>query len=87
MWLLPPSGSRSLPIFYFDVSDDALRPNPEGLIFASAEEAEIAGIVFAGEFLRDHPYLICGGQQLSVTIRDVRRKTIKVVSMFSSSLS
>ncbi|MEN2785850.1 DUF6894 family protein [Sphingomonas qilianensis] len=59
-----------MPLFHFDLADHVREPDPEGTVLPSVAAARIQAIVFAGEYLRDHPKLINEGRDFRVEVSD-----------------
>ena len=59
-----------MPLFHFNLADHVRDPDLEGTELASTDEARVQAIIFAGEYLRDNPGLIDGGEVFRVEVTD-----------------
>ncbi|WP_326522737.1 DUF6894 family protein [Sphingomonas sp.] len=59
-----------MPRYYFDLSDHEQSTDRTGVEFRDADMARKHAVVFAGEYLRDHPELIWDGKEIRVIVRN-----------------
>ncbi len=72
-----------MPRYFFDIGEDRYDKDTEGTDLADDDEARVQAVVFAGDYLRDHPEVVWEGSRFSVTVRgegDVVLQTIMVTS-------
>jgi len=68
-----------MPRYYFELWDEQVRSDDEGSEMASVEEARLHGILFAAEYLRDHPELLGRSREVRVTVRDEQARIVQTV--------
>lgn len=59
-----------MPRYFFDIVNHDRYVDDEGTELASADEARVQAVIFAGDYLRENPGLVGDGGHLSVTVRD-----------------
>ena len=61
-----------MPRYFFDIHNHERYVDEEGTELANANDARQQAVIFAGDYLREHPTLVCGGSRFRVTVRDER---------------
>ena len=56
-------------LFYFDIADHETYTDEIGSDFRDADAARAGAVVFAGDYLKDHPELIWDGRRATVHVR------------------
>ena len=59
-----------MPRYYFDVTDEEKHQDQDGTELRDDAQARIQAIIFAGEYLRDHPSIVWDGHRFSVRVAD-----------------
>ncbi|WP_380782334.1 DUF6894 family protein [Sphingomonas sp. R86520] len=59
-----------MPRYFFDMANSTRDIDEEGTELASADDARVQAVVFAGDYLRDQPGLVWDGGQFAVAVRD-----------------
>lgn len=59
-----------MPRYFFDIDDHKHDVDDEGTELADDDEARIQAVIFAGDYLRDHPGMVWDGTRFSVAVRD-----------------
>ena len=59
-----------MPLFHFNIADHVREPDLEGTELSDKDEARLQAIIFAGEYLRDNPWLIADGHDFRVEVTD-----------------
>ncbi len=59
-----------MPRYFFDIDNHERYVDDEGTELANADEARMQAVIFAGDYLREHPALVRNGSQFSVAVRD-----------------
>lgn len=73
-----------MPLYYFDLDDHDAEPDPTGTDLTNDDAARVQAVVFAGEYLRDHPDLVWDGQEIRVVVRDADRRILMTVITLSA---
>jgi len=68
-----------MPRYFFELWDHEIRPDDEGSEMASVEEARLHGVLYAAEYLRDHPELLRESREVRVTVRDEAARIVQTV--------
>ncbi|PTQ63913.1 hypothetical protein C8J45_104158 [Sphingomonas sp. PP-CE-3G-477] len=61
-----------MPRYFFDTDNHTHDGDNEGTDLADDDEARVQAIIFAGDYLRDHPGIVSAGNRFSVSVRDAR---------------
>ncbi len=59
-----------MPRYFFDIDNHTHDADDEGTNLADDDEARVQAVIFAGDYLRDHPEIIWDGSRFSVAVRD-----------------
>lgn len=59
-----------MPRYFFNLDDHHHDVDHEGTELVSAEEARVQAVIFAGDYLREHPKLVWDGSRFSVAVLD-----------------
>lgn len=59
-----------MPRYFFDIDNHERYVDDEGTDLANADEARMQAVIFAGDYLREHPALVRNGSRFSVAVRD-----------------
>jgi hypothetical protein len=59
-----------MPRYFFNLDNHTLDEDHEGTILSDANEARVQAVVFAGDYLRDHPELVWDGSKFKVIVVD-----------------
>ena len=59
-----------MPRYFFNLDDHKLDEDHEGTVLPDANEARIQAVVFAGDYLRDHPEIVWDGTRFKVAVVD-----------------
>ncbi len=62
-----------MPRYFFDIANHRQEVDEDGTDLPGVDDARLQAVIFAGDYLRDNPGLVCGGSRFSVTVRDERR--------------
>jgi len=68
-----------MPRFFFHIEDHIHEIDEDGQELASAAEARVQAIIFAGSLLRDEPGLVWDGRQFEVRVTDEAGKPVTAV--------
>ena len=59
-----------MPRYFFDIDNHERYVDDEGTVLTNADEARMQAVIFAGDYLREHPDLVRNGSRFSVAVRD-----------------
>ena len=59
-----------MPRYFFDIDNHERYVDDEGTELESEDDARVQAVIFAGDYLRENPDLVCNGQHMSVAVRD-----------------
>lgn len=65
-----------MPIFYFNLSDHVIDLDEDGTELLSLTEARAQAIMFAGNYLGDHPELLDQAAAFKVQVTDAARQPL-----------
>jgi predicted phosphodiesterase len=68
-----------MPRYYFNSDNHQHDEDREGTDLANADEARAQAVIFAGDYLRDHPELVWDGSRFKVTVVDEARTVLLTV--------
>ena len=75
-----------MPLYFFNLEDHVRDVDDEGSEFPDLEQARVAGVVFAGEYLSDHPELIRDGRKFVVDVRDEADRPVIKITVLASNI-
>ena len=61
-----------MPRYFFDIDNHKHVTDDDGTDLADDEEARVQAVIFAGDYLSDHPAIARGDARFSVAVRDCR---------------
>ncbi len=59
-----------MPRYFFNLDNHAFDEDHEGTVLSDADEARMQAVVFAGDYLRDHPEIVGDGTRFKVAVVD-----------------
>ena len=59
-----------MPLYFFNLYDHVRDIDNDGIDLAGPDSARIQGVIFAGDYLSDHPELVWDGKPMVVEVRD-----------------
>ncbi|MGU3389978.1 DUF6894 family protein [Sphingomonas sp. M1A8_2b] len=59
-----------MPRYFFDIDDHKHVSDDDGTDLADDEEARVQAVIFAGDYLSDHPAIVRDGARFRVAVRD-----------------
>lgn len=59
-----------MPRYFFNLDDHKRDEDHEGTVLTDANEARVQAVIFAGDYLRDHPELVWDGTRFEVSVVD-----------------
>ncbi|MDQ0839486.1 DUF6894 family protein [Sphingomonas faeni] len=59
-----------MPRYFFDIDNHKHVDDDEGTNLTDDEDARVQAVIFAGDYLSDHPAIARGGTRFSVAVRD-----------------
>ncbi|HXH14833.1 MAG TPA: hypothetical protein VNJ10_01735 [Sphingomonas sp.] len=59
-----------MPRYFFDIVDHTHLGDDDGTDLADDEQARVEAVVFAGDYLSDHPAIVRDGARFRVAVRD-----------------
>lgn len=65
-----------MPRYFFDICNAQVRPDDEGSLLADDKAASVQAILFAAEYLKDHPALVEDGKRMEIQVMDEGRSAI-----------
>ena len=68
-----------MPRYFFDLDGHTHVGDDDGTDLADDEQARIQAVIFAGDYLSDHPAIVRGGASFRVAVRDGRANVLLTV--------
>lgn len=65
-----------MPRYFFDLDDQNHDADDDGTDLADPDEARAQAVIFAGDYLREHPGLVHDGSRFTVQVRDEHRNVL-----------
>lgn len=71
----------SMPRYFFDIDNHKRVVDDDGTDLSDDEEARVQAVIFAGDYLSDHPAIARGGACFRVAVRDERDGVLLTVKV------
>ena len=68
-----------MPRYFFDLNTHAPAPDDDGTELADDEHARVQAVIFAGDYLSDHPEILRCGAHFRVAVRNDRGSELLAV--------
>lgn len=76
-----------MPRYFFDLADHETIRDDDGTEFADDNAARGAGVVFAGDYISEHPELAWDGREMRVHVSTARREPLFLVVVLGIDLA
>ncbi|MCK8456772.1 MULTISPECIES: DUF6894 family protein [Sphingomonas] len=70
-----------MPRYFFDIDNHKPVNDDDGTDLANDEEARVQAVIFAGDYLSDHPAIARHGAHFSVAVRNDRGRVLLAVAV------
>ena len=70
-----------MPRYFFDIDNHKYVNDDDGTDLANDEEARVQAVIFAGDYLSDHPAIARHGARFRVTVRNDQGNVLLAVAV------
>ncbi len=70
-----------MPRYFFDIDNHKHVNDDDGTDLANDEEARVQAVIFAGDYLSDHPAIARHGARFRVTVRNDQSRILLTVAV------
>ena len=70
-----------MPRYFFDIDNHKYVNDDDGTDLANDEEARVQAVIFAGDYLSDHPAIARHGARFRVTVRNDQGSVLLAVAV------